>query len=47
MIRSLKDHDKLLKDMYDLTVLAKRKDEIHVSMEEMKNYGNKNFHYDT
>ncbi|HDY88919.1 MAG TPA: hypothetical protein ENH82_12505 [bacterium] len=36
VIISVSDYDKLLEDLHDLAVIAERKDEIPVSMDEMK-----------
>ena len=36
VILSAKDYDRLLEDLHDLAVLADRRDEIAISMDEMK-----------
>lgn len=41
VILSVKDYDKLIEDLHDLAVIAERRDEVPVSMDEMK----KRFNY--
>ena len=36
VILSLSDYDRLLEDLFDLAVIAERRDEIPVSLDEMK-----------
>jgi len=42
VIISVSDYDKILEDLHDLAVLAERRDEIPVSMDEMKKRLNDN-----
>ena len=36
VILSINDYDKLLEDLHDLAILIERRDEKHISMEEIK-----------
>ena len=36
VILSVEDYDKLIEDLHDLAVIAERRDEVPVSMDEMK-----------
>ena len=36
VILSIKDYDKLIEDLHDLAVIAERRDEVPVSMDEIK-----------